>query len=648
MGAAVYLRTSTPEAEPTVTLVCAKTKVAPLKKFTIPRLELTAALILTELAAHVLKVLELENVEIHLRSDSSVAITWVNGHSSRWKDFVQNRVIKIQETLPTAKWRHINGIDNPADCASRGITPAALAEHQLWWNGPEWLTLPQDQCPASTFNAAQEAALEERPSTARNHPVRMNNPDDLLNRYAPWRRLLRISAIVHRVVKRFQHQDEPTGRIITPQEIEEGRIYWVKHTQEQYFAQEINTLSNGGSLPANHRLSTLTPFVDGEGVLRLGGRLGHTRLDREEKHPAIIPRHSRISTLIIEHAHARSLHGGTQLTLAHIRQKYWIIGGRAPVRSHILKCIICARHRATRAQQIMGQLPERRVTPTRPFLHSGVDFAGPFNILRWRGSGASTKMYKGRGICATITSDRGTNFIGAQRQLGQRFDEAQREFRDLAFHLASEGNQWKFIPPHSPHVGGKCEAAVKSVKYHLLRIMGSSTLTYEEFTTLLTQIEAVLNSRPLCPLTNDPEDASALTPGHFLIGETLNAIPEPSLLQLNEARLNRWQLITQKLQHFWDRWSKECLHRYQSIYKWKHPVNDIQPGTLLLITDDRFPPTKWPLARVINIHPGKDERTRVVDLRTSTQITSRTIHQLVPLPINADHLENPTDSRTTN
>ncbi|XP_015122055.1 nuclear pore complex protein Nup54 [Diachasma alloeum] len=237
-----------------------------------------------------------------------------------------------------------------------------------------------------------------------------------------------------------------------------------------------------------------------------------------------------------------------------------------------------------------------------------------------------------------VTDLTAEGFIAAE-ELRNLFDQASSESAVIRDRLSSDGTQWIFNPPHSPHLGGKWEAAVKSTKHHLRRTITTSTLTYEEFTTLLIQVEAILNSRPLCPLTNDPQDTSALTPGHLIIGEPLMTVPEPSLQQITTDRLNRWQIITQRIQNFWEHWERECIHRYQQIYRWRQPTNEINIGSLVLITDEREPPAKWPLARVIEIHPGQDNLTRVVTLRKGHQKMQRAIHRLVPLPINADLLE---------
>ncbi|XP_077257508.1 uncharacterized protein LOC143894759 [Temnothorax americanus] len=330
-------------------------------------------------------------------------------------------------------------------------------------------------------------------------------------------------------------------------------------------------LTANSRLPTVHAFSRLTAYIDAQGIIRVGGRLNQSALAQDSKHQAILPRHSRLSTLIISHAHLRTLHGGTQLTLAHVRQSYWIIGGRAPVKSHILRCVVCARQRGIRAHQLMGQLPLSRVTPSRPFTHTGVDYAGPLTIKTWKGRGAKT--YKGwicvfvcfstsaihlevvsdyssegfiaafrrfsarRGIAQTIYSDCGTTFIGADAALKKMFIQSSQEHQRIAQILQQDCTRWEFNPPGALHMGGKWEAVVKSVKFHLRRTIGETLLTTEELTTLLTQIEAILNSRPLEPLSDDPEDVSALTPGHFLIGGPLTTIPEPSPIDLTASRL---------------------------------------------------------------------------------------------------------------
>lgn len=400
-----------------------------------------------------------------------------------------------------------------------------------------------------------------------------------------------------------------------------SRKLWIRIIQQAYFRDEIKAISRKEQLPKNNPLVQLIPFLDQEGLLRVGGRLHNAQIDQEAKHPYIIPKGSPLSKLIISDAHERTLHGGTQLTLNFIRRSYWIVGGRTPVRSFILKCGTCARYRGIRAQQLMGQLPSTRVNPARPFLNSGLDYAGPITLKTWKGRAvreyksylaifvclatsaihievvtdytteafiAAYKRFTGRrGISAALHSD----FVRADAQLRRLFDASSKESHDLASILAKDNTEWKFNPPSAPHFGGKWEA-VKSTKYHLKRILKDMVLTYEEMTTITTQIEAVLNSRPLCPLSEDVNDYSALTPGHFLIGESLTALPEPNLSMEKTSRLTRWQLLRLKVEQFWTRWYFECLQRHQAISKWYYPSNVIKEGSLVLITDERYPPGK--------------------------------------------------------
>lgn len=235
----------------------------------------------------------------------------------------------------------------------------------------------------------------------------------------------------------------------------------------------------------------------------------------------------------------------------------------------------------------MGNLPRERVTPARPFLRTGVDYAGPIHIRTAKGRGHRThkgfiaifvclstkaahleavsdytteaflaafrRFTSRRGLCQEVSSDCGTNFVGANKELQALFRASTPDGRRIARAAASDGIRWKFNPPAAPHFGGLWEAAVKSTKHHLRRVIGEATLTFEEMTTLLTQVEACLNSRPLQALTDDPDDITALTPGHFLIGSPLLAIPEPSLSDRADNALSRWKLLQKMRDHYWER-----------------------------------------------------------------------------------------------
>ncbi|XP_046614185.1 uncharacterized protein LOC124302277 [Neodiprion virginianus] len=417
--------------------------------------------------------------------------------------------------------------------------------------GPSWLSKPSVNWPSLSPRPEENIHLEERKGLSTHiataKPLQIW---DLVDRYSKLSTLLKVTSFCKRAANRFLAKTT-SNRVntsitvgpISTLELSDAQLFWTKVTQQAYFAEEIHQIETSSSLTRSHPLSRLTPFIDSNGFLRVGGRLNHSLLSYDEKHPFILPRESSFSTLIIDHHHRLTLHGGPQLTLATIRQRYWILGGRVPIRMFIHRCVPCARHRATLSSQQMGQLPQSRVTQSRPFLHSGVDYAGPFSIRASRGRGAkSCKGYivificfttsavhlelvsdytteafiaaykrftSRRGICASIASDCGTNLVGADSELRRLLAASSKEFAEIANTLASHGTQWRFNPPSAPHFGGKWEAGVKSVKFHLKRVIGEATQTFEQFATFLTQVEATLNSRPLCAISDDPRDPRA-------------------------------------------------------------------------------------------------------------------------------------------
>lgn len=250
--------------------------------------------------------------------------------------------------------------------------------------------------------------------------------------------------------------------------------------------------------------------------------------------------------------------------------------------------------------------------------------------------GALSRFSARRGLLETIYSDNGTTFVGADRELTLAF---RATIKDPNFfnHAASQKISWNFIPPSAPHFGGLWEAGVRSVKYHVRRVVGAYTLTFEEFSTLLCNIEACLNSRPLAPLTDSINDYDPLTPGHFLIGTPLNANPEPSLLNINENRLSRWQLVRQMTERFWKLWQNDYLNTLQQRIKWRQKSKiQIKVGQLVLIRNSLLPPCKWELGRIIKCHSGSDNVVRIVTVKTAASEYKRPVVKLCLLPI---HIE---------
>lgn len=237
-----------------------------------------------------------------------------------------------------------------------------------------------------------------------------------------------------------------------------------------------------------------------------------------------------------------------------------------------------------------------------------------------------------RGKPTNVYSDNGTNFVGAKRELDELGKFLKARQSDICDASSNEGINFHSIPPRAPHFGGMWEAGIKSTKTHLKRIIGNANLTFEGVYTTLTQIEAILNSRPLSPLSSNPIDFEPLTPAHFLIGRKLTALPEYDLENTSTSRLSIFERAQQLAQHFWRRWSKEFVAELQHRNRWKTSTTNISIGSLVVVREDNLPPLKWLLDRICELHPGADGNVRVVSVQTVRGVIKRAISKISVLP----------------
>ncbi|XP_058816864.1 uncharacterized protein LOC131680158 [Topomyia yanbarensis] len=389
------------------------------------------------------------------------------------------------------------------------------------------------------------------------------------------------------------------------------------------------------------------------------------------KHPVVLPTRHIFTRLLLRYYHERLLHAGPQLLLGVVRLRFWPLGGRSVVRHIIHQCQICFRSKPATVQHFMGDLPAPRVTVSLPFSRTGVDYFGPLyvrpaprrtavkayvaifvclctkavhlelvtDLSTDRFLQALRRFVARRGRCTDIYSDNGTNFVGARNKLLEflRLLKDSHHNDIVSKQLAKEEIQWHFSPPSAPHFGGIWEAAVRSAKIHLLKVVGETPVSPEDMNTLLVQVEGCLNSRPLTPMSDDPNDLQPLTPAHFLIGESLHAVPDPDLSSIPMNRLTQWQLTQQKLQNFWKRWRREYLCQLQGRTKRWKPAVRIDIGKLVVIKDDNQPPMRWKMGRIVQTHPGDDGTVRVVTLKTATGMLTRSVEKLCLLPISDDN-----------
>lgn len=331
-AAVVYLKVVSDLGFVNTSFLYAKTKVAPLKIQSIPRLELCAALLLVRAIEYVIASMKLQLVPSYCWTDSSVVLSWLNAVPSRWKPFVINRIAEIHSTMPHATWLHVPTQSNPADCASRGITAVELLTHDLWWTGLPWLRGSKESWPTTPSAAAIETELEQRQRT-RIHVCQSSDDWNLSFEISSWTKLLRVTAYVFRFVYNIRNPLTRRREFLSVVETAHAKIFWVKRTQRNSFENEIQNLQSNKSLKASS-LSSLNPFLDSHGILCVGGRLRRSELCEPERFPMILPK-DRLAKLIIRHAHILTLHGGLQLTLRILRQQYWILRARNLVKSFL-------------------------------------------------------------------------------------------------------------------------------------------------------------------------------------------------------------------------------------------------------------------------------------------------------------------------
>lgn len=684
-GAVVYVRYYTSNGFVT-NLLCSRSRVAPIKKTTIPRLELCAAVLLSTLIAKVRKSLDIKINEF-LWSDSTIVLYWIHSTSSQWKTFVSNRVSSIKSITNQTDWRHVKSKENPADIISRGQQPETLVNSELWWNGPTFLQLKDEDWNAP-FNLPDSTNYLEEQLVG---VVKVNTTieKDIVTRCKyrnNYHSVIKVMSWICRFVQNVKQKviERKNGIIQSTQfntqvnyevipslsvlERQAGLNFIIKIAQ-QSFRQEFKDLQSKGQVSHKSNIKNLNSFLDKDNILRVGGRLMNSNLPYNSKFPIILPYNHVFTYTLFWHTHRKLLHVGPQALLCAVRQNYWPIRARDHARQTYRLCAVCFKAKPKTVQQLMGNLPPTRVELTHPFVNVGVDYCGPFYIhYRIRGKrptkayialficfaikavhlelvsdlttgafiGALKRFISTRGLCQNIYSDNGTNFVGANAELQELYKllSSTEHQNKITEYCKADNIIWHFQPPGSPNFGGLYEAGVKLVKFHLKRVMANASLTHEELYTLIKEVEAVVNSRPITQISDSPDDLQALTPGHFLIGRPFTQIPEPDISEEKISCLDRWRYVQQLQQVFWKRWSSEYLQSLQCRRRWDRTAPNLKLNQLVLIKDNNLPPMKWKLGRIIELHPGSDGLSRVFTLQTATGRLKRSITNICPFPDN--------------
>lgn len=648
-GAVIYCRVTYGDGF-RVSFVTSKGKVAPLKKVTLPRLELLGALLCARLLVFVLKALKLDmgSVPVYCWSDSMVALGWIKGDPGRWKPFVANRVREIQDLTSPNVWRHCDGVDNPADIVSRGAIGDKLALSSLWWNGPEWLSTKEVFIDKPSVN--HKLPSEEHIVLLVSSPPPEVFP---VSRYGTLEKAVRVIGWVLRFIHNIRHKMSRKTGSLSCHEISHAKLMLLKQTQTVSYHSELNCLKEDIPIKKDSPLFQLMPVLGNDGLLRVGGRLERSALEYEEKHPIILPK-CHLSTLIVQSQHFQNKHAGVDTMVTMLRCSFWIFGLRTMAKQVKRKCVKCRIIDAPPCNQICGPLPKLRVNEAPPFTITGMDYAGPLYVREFPDHKfyvllftcavvraihlelvdslsvdecikAIRRFSARRGSVKTFYSDNAKTFVGVSKVFSAKFGISCPD--------------WKFIAPRSPWWGGWWERLVRTVKSSLRKSVGMDNLSRSELETYLIEIEACVNSRPLTFVGTEVDSLSPLTPSHFLIGRSSGFSMEVSEDNSNSVDVNavklreKYDIMQQRLDIFWSRWSNDYLKNLPTSVRGSKVCGKIEYGSVVLIREDNTPRLKWPMGLVVETYPGEDKVVRTVLLKTAKGKIVRSVQRLHDLEI---------------
>ncbi|XP_037825055.1 uncharacterized protein LOC119613182 [Lucilia sericata] len=662
-GAVSYWRSINAHNKIEVSLVAAKSRCAPLKIMSIPRLELQAAVLGTRLMVTILKEHSVKVSRIICWSDSTTVINWIGSESRRYKPFVAHRITEILESTSPADWRWLPTNLNVADETTRMKSQVDFSDDSRWLNGPKFLYDSEDNWPQKVNVAPNEQDSEElRPKFAL-----LVNTDAVINytRFSSYLKLKRTVAWMLRFINRCRKKispDEENG--LTAVESKNAEIFLCRQAQQEHFCEEIEIIKNQGSLPKSSDLYALCPYMDENSLLRVYGRVDAASwLPLDIRRPIILPSFHPVTELFVAHVHEKMKHQNFESTICEIRRSFWIPRLRKILHKRVSNCFICRFRRTLPVPPLMGSLPKDRLTAyIRPFSYTGLDYFGPLTITigrrhekRWVALFtcltiraihlevafdlstdacilAIRNFINRRGLPTRLRSDNGKNFVGAD-QVAKRFSEVFDVAR-IQDECSTKGIDWQFNCPHNPAEGGIWERMVQCVKRVLQSTLKESAPREHTLQSFLIEAENIVNSRPLTHLPLSHEDEEPLTPNHFLLG-----CPNTSQTPAGEINVQpmvlrkQWRISRQLRDHFWKRWIREYLPTMTRRSKWCQRTKPIAVGDLVLICDPVVSRRDWKRGKVEEVFKGRDGIIRRANIRTSTGCLMRPVSKLAILDL---------------
>lgn len=646
-GSVAYLRTEDQYGQVEVAFLTARSRVAPKKQQSIPRLELCAALTGAQLSKVLLTELNLPIRHTILWTDSTTVLAWLQSESCRFKVFVGTRVAEIQELTEQHSWRYVPSTSNPADDITRGKSLCELNLESCWYQGPHFLKDPANQWPECP--SPKEIDRDELRKTGTHVQVCFASSD--YSQFKTLEELIDFTAL----------QGAANGNP-TASDYRRAEIDVLQKSQQESFPSDLTQLKAGKSLSSNSKLRALTPELDIEtNLIRVGGRLRHSPyLGPDNMHPIILdPRHPT-TKLIIQSYDSKLRHPGPERLFAEIRRKYWILRGREAIKHLQRECLHCQKWRKKPEVPRMADLPPARLRLFKPAFHStGMDCFGPYTVKTGRRNEkkwgiifkclttravyidilhsletdsflmALRRFTARRGKPQELLSDQGTNFRGGERELKEAFTALAP---DLQSQLAKQQIEFHFNPPNSPHFGGCWEREIRSLKNALMVTLGNQSVTFEVLQTVLAEIEGILNSKPLGYTSSDASDSNPITPNCLLMGRLDASLPLTVYPQSELVSRRRWRHSQILADQFWRHYIKFYLPGLQSRQKWQNDTPDTQVGSTVLIVDPQLPRSLWPVGKVVDVHPGADTRVRTAKVQVGKKTYTRPVARLIQLP----------------
>ena len=656
-AAVVYIRCISKEV--TTSLVITKSRVAPMKNLTIPRLELLGAVLLARLVQTVKEFLNKWKFgRIMYFTDSLNVLYWING-PKKWNRFISKRLEEINQISEKHQWNHCDGNDNPADYPTRGLTVDQLKQSTHWMHGPAWLSNPSYE-PHNHLNSltpTRDCLQEEVKSLHVNAAVEASGLSRIvsLKDYSNLNRLINTTSFIYYFIEKLIKK-----RNVSHTDVRKlAEIQWIKDQQRHYYTDVISYLKGEVKRPSSSIKNQLDLFLDEDGVIRCAGRFKYATLPYNAKYPILLPKKSHLTTLIIKDRHKLAKHAGIKSTLAEVRTDFWLPRGKRMVENIVRSCIVCRRFTA-KPYMTPGPppLPQIRLSEMPPFTNTGIDFAGPL-FCRERGSERAYKSYIALYTCASsraihlelVPSLSSISFMNSLiRFISTRgiphiiISDNAKTFKKTAEDLncmitrsptkeyvENKKITWLFYLEKSPWWGGFIERLVQSVKSILRKTLYRTFLSYDEMSTLLKEIEAVLNSRPITHMFEEIEDP--LTPAHLLIGKRLTKLPATTSFINDTDKTNDYREKILKV--FQQRWRDEYLSQLQDyhISQQRSKGVDYEPmeGEVVIMKENT-PRSMWKLAKVQNTHRGRDGKIRSIEIKKPNgNLVRRPPQLLIPL-----------------